>query len=222
MIDHSVALLACRNLLDTLSVATTGSMSLAATTSGYTRASGSFITDGFKVGMEVLPAGFATDTRRIVKEVAALTLTVDATLTAEASAGSRSLTVGQPEYRQYPNITYNPAQAAGRPYTEEEWLPGPSVVNTLGSTAKYIAEPTYIVKWYGLAGKGNADIDACTDAVLELFAPGTAISLSTGDTLVVRRNPAPYKGQILNPSSAPGRAVVTVTVPLWAFTTNSI
>jgi hypothetical protein len=220
MFNHSVGLLACRARLATLDVVTTGSTTLAATTTGYTRSAGSFVTDGFHVGMEILPSGFNANTRQVVKNVAALTLLTDGPPAAETSASSRSLSVGQPEYRAYPNIAFNPAQASGRPYTEEEWLPGPSTVNTLGSLARYIAEPTYVVKLYGLAGKGPEALDAYTDAILELFAPGTSMSLSTGDTLQVRRNPAPYKGQILN--SIPGRAVVTVTIPLWAFTTNAL
>jgi hypothetical protein len=220
MLSHSVALLACRNLLATLEVCTTGSIGLAATATGYTRSTGSFITDGFKIGMEILPAGFANNDRQVIKSVAALTILTDSAPTAEAEASSRSLTVGQPEYRAYPNIKYDPKQAAGRPYTEEEWLPGPSNVNTLGGLAKYIAEPIYVVKLYGLAERGSEAIDAYTDAILETFAPGTSMSLSTGDTLQVRRSPAPYKGQILN--SVPGRAVVTITIPLWAFTSNTI
>jgi hypothetical protein len=52
--------LALRGRVLTLSVATTGTTSLAATATGYTRAAGSFVTDGFKPGMEVLAAGFAT------------------------------------------------------------------------------------------------------------------------------------------------------------------
>ncbi len=222
MLDSDLALLGCRNLADTVSVCTTGSLALAATTSGYTRGSGSFITDGFKPGMEITPAGFASNTKRIVKEVAALTLTVDATLTVEASSSGRSISVLQPEYRAYPNIKYDPAQASGRPYTEEEFLPGPSFVQSVGPFSTIVHEPTYVHKYYGLAGKGSSDAHAYAKAVLALFAPRTSITLSDGTVLRVKANPAPYSSQITNPSLTPGRALVTVTIPLWAQTTNSI
>jgi hypothetical protein len=222
VLNHTAALIACRTRLATLEVCTTGSTTLVATTTGYTRPAGSFITDGFQVGQEILPAGFTATTRQVIKSVAAGTILTEGTVSAEASGSGRSLTVGQPEYRAYPNVKYDPKQAAGRPYTKEEWLPGPSSVNSLGPLSQYQAEPIYIVKMYGLSERGSAAIDAYTDAILELFAPGTAMTLSTGDTLTVKRNPAPFKGQILNPSDEPGRAVVTITIPLWGHTTNAI
>ena len=43
MIDHGAVLLACRAHAATLSVATTGSTTLAATATGYTRDAGSFL-----------------------------------------------------------------------------------------------------------------------------------------------------------------------------------
>jgi hypothetical protein len=222
MLNHLAALITCRARLATLEVCTTGTTTLEATATGFVRLTGSFVTDGFQVGMEVLPAGFTSTTRQVVKNVAALTLTVEGTPSVQASGSGRSLTVGQPEYRAYPNVKYDPKQAAGRPYTKEEWLPGPSSVTSLGPLSQYQAEPIYIVKVYGLSERGSAAIDAYTDAILELFAPGTAMTLSTGDTLTVKRNPAPFKGQILNPSDEPGRAVVTITIPLWGHTTNAV
>ena len=60
MIDHLAALLALRGRALTLSVATTGSTSLSATTTGYARAAGSFITDGLVVGAEITASGFTT------------------------------------------------------------------------------------------------------------------------------------------------------------------
>ena len=75
----SLVHLALRARAEGLVVCTTGVMALAATTSGYTRASGSFVADGFAIGQEIVPASFATNTPRVVKAVSALTLTTTAT-----------------------------------------------------------------------------------------------------------------------------------------------
>ena len=73
----------------------TGSMALATTTSAVTRATGSFITDGFMPGDVVTLAGFATGGNNGVTqvvEVSALSLTVAKTLVADTSAASRTVT----------------------------------------------------------------------------------------------------------------------------------
>jgi hypothetical protein len=219
MLDRKAAILACRNLLATLSVCTTGSTTLVATATGYTRPAGSFVDDGFEVGMEILPAGFATNTRQVIKNVVAGTILTESAVTAEASGGSRSLTVGQPEYRAYTNVKYDPKQAAGRPYTEEEWLPGTSTVTGLGPGARIIHNPIYVVKLYGLSEKGEAALAAYSDAILLLFKPNTSIATSASQVLEVKTLTPPFSSGITNPSSLPGRALVTVTVPLWAQTT---
>jgi hypothetical protein len=70
--------------------ASTPSTELVATTTGYTRTEGSFVDDGFVVGMSVTPSGFAANTVTTVTNVAALTLTTTARA-AEAEADGRSL-----------------------------------------------------------------------------------------------------------------------------------
>jgi hypothetical protein len=219
MLDHKAGRLACRNLLATLSVCTTGSTTLVATTTGYTRPAGSFVDDGFEVGMEILPAGFATNTRQVIKNVVAGTILTEGTVAAQASGSGRSLTVGQPEYRAYTNIKYDPKQAAGRPYTEDDWLPGISTVTGTGDGATIIHEPIFVAKIYGLSERGTAALDAYSDSILTLFRPNLSIATSASQILKVKTITPPYKSGITNPSSLPGRALVTVTVPLWAQTT---
>jgi hypothetical protein len=85
VLNHTAALIACRTRLATLEVCTTGSTTLVATTTGYTRPAGSFITDGFQVGQEILPAGFTATTRQVIKSVAAGTILTEGTVSAEAS-----------------------------------------------------------------------------------------------------------------------------------------
>ena len=84
-------------------VATTGSASISATATGYARAAGSFVSDGFKVGDMVKGSGFSNSANNgygIITAVSALSMTVDVDRTAEA-AGTRTLDVVMPEKRKY-------------------------------------------------------------------------------------------------------------------------
>lgn len=81
---------------------TTGSISMAAVAPNqYTRAAGSFVTDGFQVGDEITATGFATsgnNGRGVITAVAALTLTldVDHVLTADGAGAGRTLATQDP------------------------------------------------------------------------------------------------------------------------------
>lgn len=221
-LEIAEAIEACRALLATLSVCTTGSTTLAQTSTGYSRASGSFITDGFRVGMEVTPSGFTDTTRRAITAIApdGLSMTVGTGLTPQTSGSGRTLSVGRPEYLAVPNKDFTPAQVSNRPYIEDAFLPGPTNVEGVGSYATMVHEPIYIIKWWGLANKADTDLSKCASAVLSLFSPRTAITMDTGDILRVRERPGPFASQITNPQ--PGRALVTITIPLWLRTANSI
>lgn len=64
---------------------------LAATTTGFTRASGSFITDGFVNGMWLTPSGFSDNQISLITNVTALAITVAEPRLAEGSAAGRNL-----------------------------------------------------------------------------------------------------------------------------------
>lgn len=76
----------------------------------YVRSTGSFITDGFKVADEVVVAGFTIGTnngRGVVSDVTASTLTVEErTLTNEAAASGRSITIQDPTEPRFTCNTY--------------------------------------------------------------------------------------------------------------------
>jgi hypothetical protein len=76
VIDEIAMQLALRDWAKTLVVATTGVLALAATASGYTRTTGSFVDDGFWPGMEITPAGFIANAPRVITDVSALVITV--------------------------------------------------------------------------------------------------------------------------------------------------
>jgi hypothetical protein len=215
--DHTAIQLALRTQLRTLTVCTTGSKTLEATLSGYQRADGgSFLTDGFAVGMEVTPSGFAETDRGVIAAVTATVMTLRDSHSAEAPGAGRSLTVGLPELAAWDNTHLSPE--AGRPYIEEEYIPATSSLLSSPSTGG-TAEDTglYVIRWYGLANTGLASITNAASAILELFKSGTALSIADG-TVRVRGDIGPFRGPIRG--DQPGWSVVTVTVPWRLYSTN--
>jgi hypothetical protein len=203
VIDLEAARLACRTRLRAVSVATTGSMTLVRTTTGYTRADGgSFITDKFRVGLELLETGFPTNAYHTIKEVAAATLTTFDTLVAATSASGRTLTVGLPETRLWENAK---AQRSGvqietptndRPYVTDEFIAATHEQITFPANNGTSEETgTYIVTLYGLSNTGTAGIEAMSKAIRLLFTPGT--SLVVGSDLLRMATRGAVSGQIL-------------------------
>jgi hypothetical protein len=220
VISHHEVQLALRTKLLTLSVATTGSTDLSGTATGYARSAGSFITDGFRVGMEVAGSGFAdsdNNTPHTITAVTALALSC-ADTAVEAEAAGRTLTVGLPTGRAWENLDYEPTQ--NTPWVEEQYLPGPMRRETLGATAQLEVLPQYLPRIYVPANTGADAARKYADALITLFAPGTTMTTTSGDVLRVRGDLAPFAGQLVQ--TRPGAAVVPVTVPLRVRTTNSI
>jgi len=218
VINHHAIQLALRTKLLTLEVCTTGSVQLSATATGYERASGSFLTDGFVPGMEVAGASFtgaANNANKTISSVTALTMTCPGT-TVEA-VGARTLTVGLPASRAWENIAHEPT--SNKPYVQEEYIPGPMEKTTLGPLGETETLPLYVPRVFVVAGNGADAGRKYADALIEHFAPGTSFTVS-GHTVVVRSVPAPFSGQLLQ--AGPGFAFVPVTVPLRVRTANSI
>lgn len=226
MIDHSANRLALRSLALTLSVATTGSTTLSATATGYARASGSFITDGFVAGMEAVPAGFPQTTPGLIDNVTATTMTIRGGRTVATANSGRSLSVGLPAIRFFGNRKPrengveidSPKQ--GRWFVEEDYVPGPTRKVTLGALGEVEAFPSYFVKLYCPENTGTLAMDALTAALLDLYAPTTSLSVTAGDSLTVRTDPAPSLSQLL--PGPPGWAFQSVQVPCRARSRNLI
>lgn len=217
MIDHDSVHLAFRNRLRTLSIATTGVMNLSRTADAYVRADGgSFITDDFAVGMEILPVGFPTNERVMVASVSQLSLGVDSVLSVAGAAAGRSLTAELPETRIWENMEGE--AVPGRPFIEEDYVPGTH--GLIG--ASHVAEETglYIIRWYGLRGQDMTAIRRSVQKVLRLFLPGYAVWVGGYVVVRVRSDPAPTAGQIL-PAVQAGWAVCTVTIPWKAESLNT-
>lgn len=219
MIDYDDLQKSCRSRALTLSVATTGSTTLGATGSTFTRSTGSFLTDGFARGMEVTGSGFdaTNNAAHVITAVATLTLTVTGTLSTQTEASGRTLTVGLPSGRAWENIGFDPTP--GSPWIEEQFLPGPTRVPTIGSNGTIIAEPIYYLAVHAPEDTGIGASNRYVDALWEHFKPGTQINLSNGDTAEVRRDTGPFRGQLLR--TRPGWVTVPVSFPLRLFTINT-
>ena len=218
-VDRQDMQLTLRTRLETLAVLTTGSMSLEVTAATYVRTVGSFITDGFAPGMEVIGTGFAgannNDASTVIL-VTALVLTVNRTLTVEADTAGRVLKVDLPSKRAWENIEFDPDQ--GDPYIEEQFIPGPSQQITVGTGGIVQVNPMYSVLFHIPQNVGIGAINRYINAVEVLFSPRTAMTLTNGDILRVRTDTGPFSGQTLKRKA--GWVVAPVTIPLWLQTIN--
>jgi hypothetical protein len=217
MIDEVEMQLALRSKAMTLTVATTGTTSLAATASGYTRTTGSFMDDKFATGMEVTPAGFSSNTPRVITAVSALAITVSGTVPVQAAAGGRSLTVGLPSSRAWENVAFQPT--AGVPWVREEFLPGPTGQATVGPFGRLDAFPMYALHIH-VKDETGLTVKRYVNALRVLFAPRTKIPLPTSGTLAVRSDTGPYAGQLQQ--SQPGFVVQPFTIPLRLLDSSNI
>lgn len=192
---------------------------LAATASGYTRTSGSFLTEGFGTGMEIRETGFASNPISTITGVDpnGLSITVKDARGVETGAAGRRIFVGVPSDFAWENIKFTPTQ--GRPYIEEDYIPGPMSLNSLGALGNITAEPMYHLNVYVPQNSGIEADGGYADAILTLFAPSTTMTLANGDVLFVRADVAPYQGQRQQVS---GNSVIPITIPLRLYTSNAI
>lgn len=219
MIEHHGIQQAIRDRLVTLSVVTTGAITLASTASAYTRSTGSFVTDGFEPGMELTASGFgnAADGLAVVLTVTATVLTVDRVLPVTSAGAGRTLSVGLPSRRAWENVRFA-APTTAKPYVEEQYIPGPSARVTLGSGGDLEATPMYQVQLHMPEGVGKAAIRRYLDALYDHFRPDTALTVGT-DVLRVRGDVGPFSGQIQR--STEGFVVAPLTIPFRLRTVNA-
>lgn len=237
MIDHLEIQLACRDRLNTLVVCTTGAIALSVTPDSYVREEGSFIEEGFEIGMELNAGGFEEADNNGVSAIEAVTdleIKVDRTLVAEDSRETmgtlpwgapwlwsgvqidKVLTVGLPSL-EVPNRDFTPA--TGRPYFDEQYVDGPAALKSM-PLGRIQGEPMYMPRVNVPSNTGIRAAHKYKKAILELFPPGLVIVLPSGATVKVSGDPAPFGGQLLN--GKPGFAGNLVTVPLHAQAYNSI
>lgn len=220
MINHVTLQEALRTRLLTLSVASCSGVDLSASGSVVTRASGSFLTDGFAVGMEVLGAGFtdsANNTRNVVTALTASTLTVNGSLATESAGSGKTLTVGLPYRRAWENVAFEPS--TGYPWVEEQLIPAGTRQITVGPSGLLETRVLYQLQIHAVEDTGLGAPLRYADALLTLFTPRTAITFGS-DTARVRTDTGPYRGQMLRRRQ--GWATIPVTFPLEIWSNNSI
>lgn len=220
MVDNYAVQIALRARMLTLSVVSTGSISLSATATGYARATGSFLADGFFPGMEATPSGFSSNPVDVITNVDALNITTKNTRGAEVAAGGRTLSVGLPLNRGWENkkpVTDPPTQ--GVPYVLEQYIPGPTAQVTLGALGEIEMRPMYTLQVFVPSESGIEAASKYADSIIRLFAPRTAIAVGS-DVLRVRTDVGPFRGQLLQ--REPSFAAVSITIPLFLRTPNSI
>lgn len=191
--------------------------------SAFTRAAGSFLTDGFVVGMEVTPAAFGVNGLGVVTAVTATDLSLTGMRVAEVAASGRTLSVGLPALRAYENIPFTPI--SGRPYIAEEYSPSTLRVKTtpvrLGRTEE---TGDYFLTWYGVTavagipGVGTAALRKSVDALALLFAPGTDL-IAGAHVLTVREDIGPQAGQVI---PLTGFAALQLKIPWRAQSRNVV
>lgn len=243
MIDKTAATLALRNRALATVVATTGTASIAATSTGYTRESGSFVADGFAVGMEILASGFATAANNgtgVITFASAGTLLVTAytisyststglyssasrTLVAESATGNEVIVANLPVMRAWENMAFNPI--TGVPYVEEDFVPATTELLGQKNGGILVESGLYVLKLYGLSGKGVTAIRRTMDALEARFAIGTPMAAGSHTVVVgslgagsTQRGPS--SGQII--PQGDGRSVCVLTVPWYAQSINAV
>lgn len=214
MIDQVALHLALRGRLLTLVAVTTGAQTLAATSTGYTRASGSFLTDGFAEGMEITPAGFPSNPIDMVVHISTdgKTITTRSAHSAAVASSGRSLAVKVPSRVAWDDV---PLQAeAGWPMLAERFEPTSYRGVTMPiSQGQREQRGFYVLTYYGPEGTGATAIRRFTHALIELFDMGTTIAVGSGRVRVTG-DPGPTVSGIIN--SGTGHARSTVEIPWFA------
>lgn len=189
----------------------------------FTHYTGSFVAEGFVVGMEANPTGFAGNGVGTVTSVSATTLTTTGTRSAEAASSGRTLRVLFPQLIEFENVPLT--RIAGREYITEEFSPSTKELLTspkVGGTVEETGD--YFLTWYGITavgaipGVGDAAIRKSVDALILLFTPGTVLTSGT-TTVRIRGDVAPQTGQLI---PLTGWVALQLKVPWRSYSANTI
>jgi hypothetical protein len=229
VIDEVLAQEAFRLRALTAVAATTGTAGLgasilSATTLGFARSDGgSFITDGFAVGMEVKGTGFsaANSAPAMIEDRTAGFLTITGGRAVQPAAAGRTLLVNLPQDRMWEGTRLlNPPAPGTRPYIADQWVPGASRVITFSISRGEVEETGfYYLTIYGISNIGKLAIRRYIKSLKTLFTPGTTV-MAGSDAVTVRGDPAPKAGQIIPLEN--GFAYCQFEIPWWARTKNAI
>lgn len=224
MVGSLPVIRALRARLLTLSVTQSAAVAIGVSGRTITRASGSWLTDGFSVGQEIACSAFAkaenNGKRRVVQSVSDAAIICTA---ASPAFATESSTVGPVISVPLPStVIWEGTQADPSPdwpYVVERYLPGPSTITTLSTAGEVELTPQYQCVFFTASGAGVDALAAYADAMQSHFRIATTLSLSTGDTVRVRGDTGPFRAPV-NLLSSVGWSAVSVTIPLRIYTPN--
>lgn len=200
-----------------LVLVTTGAIAIAATSTGYTRSSGSFLTDGFAVGMEVTPTGFAQTAVGTITAVSALAMTISGGRAPQAEAFGRSLVVKLPSRAKWIGVPFTPV--AGHPWLQEGFIGGPNSGRSASRDGLFEQRAQYVLTVHVPVGSPLTPM-LYGAGIIRGFRAGLSLTLPDGTALRVRAAPnAPRAGE--QRPTEPGFEGVTVAIPLWLATNNT-
>lgn len=209
MINHRAAREAWQSHVLATLLATTGVIALSATASGYARATGSFVDDGFVIGMEVTPVGFDANVVDVVTEVSALELRTATPHAAEGAASGRLLAAWLPRRRAFGG-TLDPV--AGQSSMRFEYVPAThAAIAGNGSSTLGIDTGLYVVTMIAPTEHGEELFDATLQPLLDACTPGTKL-LAGAQVVSVPWNPSARRGQVL-PYAIAGLSYAQATIP---------
>lgn len=190
---HAELRSAWRSRLLTLSLVATGALTnVSAGGTALTRASGSWIADGFTEGDEVMVAGFslaANNGRALVKSATALVLTLEKTLSTEAAGASVTVSAGLWQGRAWEGMPYAPVR--GAPYFSESMRAVSSQVRALGAGGTIAHAMRGALVLYYPAGRGTLSVERMAGAVMKHLKPGTSLVYGTSAGVVTEASRSP-------------------------------
>jgi hypothetical protein len=220
MMDDDAVHTALRTYAFPVTIATTGPIELAATATGYTRADGgSFYSDMFRRGMEIVTSGFGAPVRAIITSVSATdmrvrpfvisvsggaqTVTYPA-LVASPAASGRSIVAPFPSMRELENEAPSGLTAfvpiSGIPYVEEEFSPGVTM-RVAGNL--YSSNGDYFWKYHGVAGVGSSHLRKSLFALKQHYTDAIIPIPNEQYVIRIRGDPAPTQQNVIQTVAGP-------------------
>lgn len=205
-------------LLALAAYATTGTLtnvSVAGRT--YTRAAGSFLTDGFRPGDQINAAGFgqtSNNGRALIVSAAATTLSVDRDLTTESAGASVTIAAGLwggSTGISWEGRAFTPAE--GVPYISEALRTVWSEVRARGIGGTIGHRHDAVLRLNYPAGRDTNGIERQARALCQHFEPGTQLAYGDHTAIVLRAERTPL-------DSGPVWITCTVIAELAAYTAS--
>jgi hypothetical protein len=194
---------------------------ISANGSTITRASGSFLANGFQVGEEVTFSGWLNGANNGVGMIESLTASTmviaDRTFVTEVAGGPVTVEVKVPALRKYENRALK--TVVGRPYLVEKLVfPTPTQRQSIGPVARVKVPGVYEIQLFYPPNMGTVPIDSMASGLVLWFHSGVPpLPLENGSYLHLRS--ASRLGAI---REEPTKCSVTVSIAFDSYITNPL